>query len=212
MVCYLREFVLLGSNILFNYRLLDLSDELDCRSLLRTAAMVVHFGVDVWNSGSTEGAIVVIVDSEFDISLAETFHEAWLFLLLCNEILARRLIGRFLSPCVELAARCQQAHRRRMLAVCAQAQITRLLEQRCQHILLVVHRRTIVVLRNPLRNLTGRILVGVRFVGPELCENKLKQMLVHLVVDARFGSSSVLAGIEGSLTLAIVGFGVQLHH
>lgn len=79
---------------------------------------------------------MLIVDSEFDISLAETFHKTWLFLLR-NEILARRFDGGFLSTIGQLAARRQQPHRRGMLTVRAQAQVTCLFEQRSQHIFLV---------------------------------------------------------------------------
>ena len=55
--------------------------------------MVVHLSIDFGDSWSTEAAIVLITDREFDISLAETFHETWLFFLLRNEDLALRVVS-----------------------------------------------------------------------------------------------------------------------
>lgn len=53
--------------------------------------------------------------------------------------------------------------------------------------------------------------MGIRFIRPEFRENKLKQMLVHLVVDAWVGAG-ILAGVQAALFLPLGCLGVQLHH
>ena len=112
MVSSFREFVLLDGNFLLNYWLLDLLNELDSRSLFCAAAMVFHLSVDFGDSWSTEAAIGLVIDREFDISLAETFHETWLFFLLRNVNLALGVVCCLHGAIIELGIRRQQPHRR----------------------------------------------------------------------------------------------------